>query len=306
MKKILTIICTLLSVSFSHAATGQNAKSSLHPDVENIINVWIESQMDYEQTPFVSASYTREQQTLWSGNYGKAMMGDKQLVTDQAISSICSSSKVFTASAIMKLVDDGKLSLDQKVKDILPRFSIQGDDMDAITVRSLLTHTSGVPGDTEHSYWSGPNHDFPSEDDFYNSLAHQKMAHRFDTKVEYSNIGFALLGQIIQIVSDKSYEDYIESEIFWPLGMTHSMVELPKDLYGNEHVVGYSAINRDGKRQPANFYQTRAMQPAARISSNGADLAKYAQWHFREKDANTPELMSATFLMQMFKPITQA
>ncbi|MFC3120721.1 serine hydrolase domain-containing protein [Agaribacter flavus] len=301
MKNFLTIICVLSSVSISHAVRAQNAEPSLHPDVKNIINVWIESQMDYEKIPFVSASYTRKQQTLWSGNYGKAAVGHEQPVTDQAISSICSSSKVFTATAIMKLVDEGKLSLDQKVKDLLPRFSIQGDDVDAITVRSLLTHTSGLPRDTKHSYWSGPNHDFPAEDDFYKSLTQQKMAHRFDTKVEYSNIGFALLGQIIQIVSEKSYKDYMESEIFEPLGMTHSVVELPKNQYGNEHVIGYSAINRDGKRQPANFYQTRAMQPAAGISSNGADLAKYAKWHFREIDASTPELMSSSSLMQMYQ-----
>lgn len=161
--------------------TWASESDSLDPDVKNIIDVWLEAQLDYEKVPYLSASYTKDQVVMWHGAYGHIDQEQTIVATEKTMASICSTTKVFTATAVMKLVDQGKLNLDDKLSDILPTFSIQGKSTADITVRTLLTHTSGLPRDTEHAYWSGPSHDFPTKDDFYQSVAQQTRQEGIDT-----------------------------------------------------------------------------------------------------------------------------
>lgn len=298
MKKILLA----LTLSMAAIPAVSSETTPLNPDAKRLIDVWIESQMDYQQIPYISGSYVKDQKILWSGAYGSTDWPATQAADENTIASICSTSKVFTATAIMKLVDQGKLSLDQKVFDLLPQLALKQtfNESEDITVGSLLNHTSGVPRDTNHSYWSGPDHNFPTENEFYKSLNQQQTDNPVGKIENYSNVGYALLGQIITGVSGKSYKDYIETEIFKPLAMNDSVVEMQKTQYGKKHAIGYTAINRDGKRQQANFYLANAMQPAMGISSNAADLAKFAMWQFREVEGENTELMLSTTLTQMY------
>ena len=202
----------------------------------------------------------------------------------------------------MKLVDEGKISLNDKVKDILPRYTVtqKFPESEPITVRSLLSHTSGLPTNTEHGYWSGPDHAFPTKEDMLGSLATLETIFPVGTGMKYSNVGYSLLGMIIEEVSGVTYKEYIEENIFQPLQMSDSFVEMQASLYGKKHAVGYTAINRNGKRKAANFYQTKAMQPAAGISTSVLDLAKFAMWQFRLADSLETEIMSPLSLKSMY------
>lgn len=84
--------------------------------------------------------------------------------------------------------------------------------------------------------------------------------------------------------------------------MEHSVVEMQPELYGKTLAKGYTALNRNGQRKSANFYQTKVMQPAAGISSNIGDLAKFVKWQFRLTSAKEKELLSADTLISMYKP----
>jgi len=301
MKKLNLIILTILFVN-SFVVYGLEKKSK-YEDVSKVIDVWIESEKDYQDIPFISGVVVKDQKVLWSGAFGQAKIGLAVLGNENTSSSICSTTKVFTATAIMKLIDEGKINLDDKVKDILPKFTVieklpAGGD---VTIRSLLNHTSGLPRDTNHGYWGAPDHAFPTEDELFESLAIQETERRVGSDMSYSNIGYALLGLIIEKISGASYKNYVESNIFKPLQMSNSVVELPSSLYGKEHAIGYSAINRDGKRKPANFYQTNAMQSAAGISSTALDLAKFAMWQFRLADSSKAEIIQPTSLKSMYK-----
>lgn len=277
-------------------------KASLHKDVTNLIDVWLNAQLEYEDIPYMSASYVAGNQVMWHGNYGVIDMKSGELANEHTISSICSTTKVFTATAIMKLVDEGKIGLDQTVSQILPNIKLnhQHNANGGITVRSLLTHTSGLPRDTEHAYWSGPIHAFPNKSQLKDSLATQPSIHNVNEQVEYSNVGMALLGLIIEKVSKKSYKDYVESELFQPLGMTDSVVEMSESNYGNEHALGYTAKLRNGKRELASFYKTRSMQAAAGISSNAKDLAKFALWQLNPE--SNKKLLRVNAIERMFEP----
>ncbi|MCJ8319162.1 MAG: beta-lactamase family protein [Colwellia sp.] len=300
MKIYNFILSTFLCLNAA-IAYGQENKTK-YEDVSTLIDVWLKAQKDYEDIPFISGVVVKDQKTLWSGAFGNAHYEDSATSNENTMSSICSTSKIFTATAIMKLVDEGKINLDDKVKDILPKYAVNQKfpEGGSVTIRSLLAHTSGLSRDS-HPYWSGPEHYFPTEEELYEVLSTLETAHPVGSDITYSNIGSALLGLIVEEVTGESYKDYIESNIFQPLKMSNSVVEMQSSLYGNKHAIGYTSTNRNGKRKVANFYQTKAMQPAAGISTTAVDLAKFAMWQFRLVDASKAELMKPSTLKSMYK-----
>jgi len=293
----------LLFLGLNSANVYSQAKDDKYKDLTKLIDVWLEYEKDYKNIPFMSGIIVDNQEIVWNGTFGHADVENEVVANENTLSSVCSISKVFTATAIIKLVDEGKLNLDDKVRDILPKFSViqkypEGGD---ITIGSLLDHSSGLPRDTNHGYWAAPRHPFPTEDSFYESLALQETERAMGEESSYSNVGSALLGLIIEEITGLSYKRYMEDRIFKPLNMTNSVVEMQASLYGNRHAIGYSAPTRYGNRVRANFYQVKSMAPAMGVSTTSLDLAKFAMWQFRLADSNKVELMSSDALKSMYK-----
>ena len=113
------IASCFLTVFSGHSA-AIDSQNHLHPDAKKVIDVWLTSQLDYQQIPFLSISYAKGQSLVFNESYGHIEQSRITPVNNQTIASICSISKVFTATAIMKLVDQGKLNLQDKLTDLLP------------------------------------------------------------------------------------------------------------------------------------------------------------------------------------------
>ena len=300
-KGLTYVFLATLCIPQAIAKTTNNKEK--YQDAVKLMDVWIDAQKDYEDIPAIMGAVVQDQNIIWSGAYGLISQQDNTPVNLDTMASICSVSKVFTATAVMKLVDEGRLSLDDDITELLPDYKVKQAfaESSPITVSSLLTHSSGVPRDTDHGYWGGPEFPFPDKQELYGSLSNAQTIHPVGAGVAYSNVGFALLGQIIEQTSGVTYKQYMEESVFTPLGMSNTQVELPIDLIGSKHAVGYSATNRDGKRKQANIYQGRAMQPAMGISSTISDMAKFAMWQFRQVDAADKELMSSSSLKSMYQ-----
>jgi CubicO group peptidase (beta-lactamase class C family) len=157
---------------------------------------------------------------------------------------LASVTKQFTAMAMLLLIHDGKLRYDERLTDIFPEFPAYGK---AITVRSLLTHTSGLPDYEElmekKEKAKGPiwSVDHQIQDAEVLALLEQESAGKFapGTNWAYSNSGYVVLGLIITKVSGKPYRDFLRQRILSPAGMTHSIVyqkgvnEVPDRAYGH-------------------------------------------------------------------------
>ncbi len=136
---------------------------------------------------------------------------------------LASVTKPVTTAAIMKLVEAGKLRLDDPVEKYIPEFQTQKDKEGrhaAITIRQLLTHTAGLPGDPPtrkdvfDPQWRGK-----SVAETVGPIARATLEFTPGTKVQYSNAGFYVLGRIIEIASGRPYADYVKEKILDPLGM---------------------------------------------------------------------------------------
>ena len=299
MKKYTLLALLFITITLVHSQD----KSYDYKDASELINIWLDAQIDYEDIPSILGVVVKDQDIIWSGAFGKSNIEQNIEADTNTVCNIGSVSKVFTATAIMKLVSDGKLNLDDNIKDLLPNYTLKQTFPDSgyVTIKSLLTHSSGVPRDTKHSYWSGPDHPFPSKKELLDNLDELETDFQVGSNVQYSNLGYALLGQVIEEVSGMSYKEFIETKIFQPLAMTNSVVEMQQSDYGNKHAIGYTATNRDRKRKKANFFQTRAMQPAAGISSTVSDLAKFVSWQFRLMNNSKTELLKPELLKSMYE-----
>ena len=165
---------------------------------------------------------------VYTGNYGYTDIDKKIPVTSSSLFRIASMSKSFTAMAILKLRDEGKLNLDDPAWHYIPELkNLKYPTADAppITIRHLLTHGAGFPEDNP---W-GDRQLADTDKELIEFLNKQvSFSNPPDIAYEYSNLGFALLGKIVTKVSGKRFQDYIRENIWKPLGMKTSEWE-----YGN-------------------------------------------------------------------------
>lgn len=289
------ILSFLLSCVYS-----QESKKN-YTDAFRLIEVWLDAQKDFDRLPGLSAAVIDNQKVLWSGAVGLANIEEGVETESKTICSICSISKLFTSVSIMKLYEEGKLRLDDKVSDLLPAYDLeqQYPESGPITIRSLLTHSSGLPREAAYPYWTGPDFPFPDKEQIDSKLNEQKTLYPASTYFQYSNLGLTLLGEIVEEISGMPYEEYVQQNILDPLGLSDTRTELPENLYGSDLAIGYSAMTRVGKREKVNFFQAKGITPAAGFSSTVEDLGKFASWQFRLRDTNVAEIIKLSTLKYM-------
>lgn len=304
MKIFATItICILVLWGGAWPLAAAEQEKVDYSEAIRMMDVWLEAQRDYDRLPGISVAVVKDQEVIWSKGYGLADLENKTRTTPETIHSICSISKLFTAIAIMQLRDAGKLRLEDRVGDVLPWFNLkqQYPDSGPITIRSLLTHSSGLPRESAHPYWTGPDFPFPTSNQVKAKLGTQKTLYPASQYFQYSNLGLSLLGEIVAQVSGKPFEEYVRENILTPLRLASTRPQLPQKLWGGKLATGYSALTRKGSRNKVAFFQARGISPAAGFSSTVLDLARFASWQFRLLAKGGKEILKAATLREMHR-----
>ena len=293
LSKLLTSSAVLLSAALLSTPAAANKN-----EVTNLINIWLDHQKDAQNIPAIMAAIVKDDEVYWSGGFGYANLTTRIKANTNTLTNICSNSKVLTAVGIMTLVEKGKLTLETDIQEFLPEYSFTHKFADAgpITIRSLLSHTSGLPRDTHHGYWGAPDFNFPDKEELIKSLSIVSTKTPVGEAIAYSNIGMALLGAAIEKASGLSYKDYMETHVYGVLDMDSSVVEMQKNTYGKQHALGYSAEDRNRNRVPAGFFRTKTMQPVAGTSTTINDWSKFAMWQLAD---DNHKLMSPELKKQM-------
>jgi CubicO group peptidase (beta-lactamase class C family) len=306
MKKAIfssNVFLLVLVLLCSSPAVSEEKTKPDYSEATRVIDTWLEAQRDYDHLPGMSAAIVIDQEILFEKGYGMADIEKEVPSSPGTIYSICSISKLFTSVAIMQLRDAGKLRLEDLVSDHLPWFNLeqQYPDTGPITIRSLLTHSSGLPREADYPYWSGPDFPFPSSKQVKDKLGTQKTLYPPSTYFQYSNLGLALLGDIVAEISGIPYEQYVEENILKPLRLADTRTEPPESLWGEKFATGYSALKRDGTRDMLPLFQAKGMTPAAGFSSTVEDLARFASWQFRLLEKGGEEILKASTLREMHR-----
>ena len=170
----------------------------------------------------ISLAFIDGERLVWAEAFGYADKGSKIPSTLDTMYSICSMSKMVAAIAVMKLADQKRVSLDAPLTDYIKSFSMLSPEYRQITVRMLLNHSSGFPGADYRNAASSSPLTFSYSAQVLETLQAQRLKHAPGYLSVYCNEGFTLIDQLVPAVTGKSYTQFVQDEIFTPLGMAHS------------------------------------------------------------------------------------
>jgi CubicO group peptidase (beta-lactamase class C family) len=215
-----------------------------------------------------TASIMVDGRVVYSEGFGMADREKGLPVTRTTLFNIGSISKVHVATAIMLLVDDGKVSLDRPVTDYLPEFKMADPRYRKITVRMLLNHTSGLPG-TEGANSFGFRYEDGVKRETLATLAHEHLKHEPGGRAVYCNDGFTLAEMIVERVSGMSYLKFLEKRLFKPLGLKNTGIGVG-EIRGRQAAWYYDP--KTGKRHPL---ETLSVLGAGGLSSTAEELCRF-------------------------------
>jgi CubicO group peptidase (beta-lactamase class C family) len=294
-----------LWVALAAAAPSGAPPSKLaeQPDVAAaiaVLDAWVDATRAAKEEPGLSLAIVRDQDVVWAKGYGFADVARKQAATPETLYRIASVSKVFTATAVMQLRDAGALGLDDPVEKHLAWFHVRSSGADAspITIRQLITHTSGMPRELPLPYWNDLA--FPSREDMIRLLGTQAAVFPPETEWKYSNLALAVAGEVVAAAAREPYEDYVRRHILDPLGMGATRVHPSRATPGL--AVGYRRRVPGEAREAEDFIDTRALTPAASFASNVLDLARLVSLQFRDAPAGSSRILKAATLREMQRP----
>jgi CubicO group peptidase (beta-lactamase class C family) len=238
-------------------------------DFETFLDALIPSQLRNRNIAGAVISVVKDGQMLFQKGYGYADVEEKKpVLPDQTLFRPGSISKLFTATAVMQLVEQGKLDLDHDVNDYLD-FPIPKTYAEPVTLRQLLTHTAGFEETLKNLFVAHESDMKPLRA----YLVNEMPARIFPPgKIpSYSNYGFTLAGYIVQRVSGEKFERYIENHILKPLGMNHSTFDqpLPPQL-APQMSKGYLSASK----KPRDFEFVQAA-PAGALTTTAADMTRF-------------------------------
>jgi D-alanyl-D-alanine carboxypeptidase len=238
--------------------------------------------MAAQGVPGVAVGIVRDQELAWSGGFGYADVASARPMTDGTLFGVASITKTFTATAIMQLRDEGKLSLEDPVVRHLPEFRAVRSRFCApqdVTVRMLMTHLSGLVGESPTGHWSSLQ--FPTMDEVIATLGRVELVIEPLSAFKYCNLAFALLGEIVARASGRPYIDYVASEILEPLGMADSGFTIESASPRVRSATGHHSARYGDVAEVSPDPPTNGYAAAAGLRSSVADLAKWISLQFR-------------------------
>jgi CubicO group peptidase (beta-lactamase class C family) len=309
--RVIALSLVLAASTTGSASTVAGAAAPVTPEAVardprvvqalRLLEAWADTETVAKRLPGVSMAVVHDQQLLWSRGFGYAHLESKVAAGADTMYSICSISKLFTSVAVMQQRDAGKLNLDDPVAKHLPWFRIQGaqDGSPPVTVRGILTHSSGLPRESEFPYWTGPAYAFPSRDKMIERVGEQQMLYRSNLNYQYSNLGLSLAGEIAAATSGVPFAEYVRTRILDPIGLKDTETEHLDKHRGGRLATGYTAPRRDGSRERVPPYQVRGIAPAAGFTSTVEDLGRFASWQFRVLDGDGDAVLDSDTLREM-------
>lgn len=295
----LSYLLVILLCSAAAAPPASSQTVATAPEVEAQIELfsnWLEGQIEIRGLPGIVVGVVSGDDLVWARGFGHADVEANRVMATNTRFRMASHSKLFTATAIMQLREEGKLRLDDPVVEYLPWFTYQSasDDDPPITIEHLLTHSSGLPREAS-SHWT--DFDFPSAEEVRALMPDRVAPFSPEVRWKYSNLAYSIAGLVIEEVSGLSWAEYLQQHIFDPLGMTASSVDLPDPMMAT----GYGRRMPDGSRQVFPFVDARGMGAATGLTSTVEDMARFVSAQFRDGPRGGDHLLSTASLREMHR-----
>lgn len=250
----------------------------------------------------MAVAYVRDGETVLAKGYGVLEAGKKNAVNEDTLFEVGSLTKAFTAAALAILVDEGRIGWDDPVIKYLPEFIMHDPWVTReFTIRDALTHRSGLgPGAGDLLFWPDNK---SSVQDIIRALRHLKPVSGFRSEFAYDNLMYVVAGHIVEVVSGKSWEEFVETRLLKPIGMkgcraTHERIK------GTRNIALPHARTGD-KVAATNFDPVSPVRMAGGIMCNVSGLAEWAKVLLNDgKTASGDTILASSTVREMWSPVT--
>ncbi|MEO4039371.1 serine hydrolase [Micrococcaceae bacterium Sec6.3] len=244
-------------------------------EIAPYLSRWIATQVETRQVPGAQVAVRIGDELVLSEAFGVADESSGDPLTTDHLFRVASHSKTFTAVAVLRLVEDGRLRLDDTVADLLPRCA--DTPLAGATVRELLSHTSGAIRDgVDADFWV-LDEDFLDPDALLAVVREHGAAYAPQEHFKYSNIGYGVLGAIIEQVTGRDYAEHVADDVVARLGLTDTHPELTDEL-DRRAAVGHTRAHgtgRDRRRVTIDQATTGALAAATGFVSRAEELSRF-------------------------------
>lgn len=257
----------VMLAGFSSAAAQRStiARDAFRLRADSLIYTYLAE----SHAPSAAFAVIRGNDMLAYGAYGLADVDARRPATANSIYEIGSNTKQFTSAAIMRLVEQGRVRLDDDLSKYVPQFPLHGKK---VTIRELLTHTSGIHSYTSDSAWQKTWNQKLSPDQIINFVAADTFDFEPGTAYRYDNTGYVLLGMVIEKASGQKYAKYLDAQFFKPLGLKETSY-CPSKTSDPAFALGYSKGPTGTVR--AQFLDLSHPFAAGALCSTVGDFAKW-------------------------------
>lgn len=265
-------------------------------DIFSRLIKFTEEEMERHQIPGVAIGVLNGKSRSTIG-LGETSIENPLSVNAETLFQIGSITKTFTCTAIMSLIEEGKLSLDTKIIDVLPNFKLKDDQTTSnCTIEHLLTHTGGWVGDFFIDTGLGED----AMDMFVNRMSELDQVAPLGSYFSYNNSGFGLLGLILEKIHERSYEETISQTILDPLDMNRCYFD-PTDVMVSRFSVGHR-IEQEKLIVAKPWPIPRCGYPEGGLAASVEDLLKYAKFHLSIDSSKSESVLTKETRQLMQEP----
>ncbi|KFX60376.1 serine hydrolase [Clostridium botulinum] len=261
-------------------------------EIKNFMDNYFNEKMKEYSVPGASVVVVKDNKEIFKMGYGYSNLEYKAKVDpDKTNFPACSVSKLFTATAILQLYEEGKLDLDRNIDDYISPYKVINKYEKPVTCRNLLTHSSGIDEESELNVSTTDENLIKSQEYYFNTHP-IKVITEPNTICRYSNIGYTLLGYIVEKVSGISYEEYVKEKILKPLNMNDSTVRLKS----SDMAIGYTYDDGNYTANPLAYQYTSG---SAGIIATAKDMENFIIANLNNGKFNDNNILSSKTLEMM-------
>ncbi len=297
VRKSFVLLSALLIMSCNPPADPDAAQpaTSLLPtataqsELSSRVTAFVDDTMARFAIPGFTVGIVRGGELVYTGAFGVTNVETREPLTPKHLFHMASVSKPFVATAVMQLVERGQMDLDATVTTYLPYFELADEKAREITVRQMLTHTSGMPDVMDYE-WDKPQVDAAAAERYVRSLTEEKLIAAPGEIFRYSNMAFDTLGDVIAKVSGRSFDAYMKENILDPLGMKESTFQYPEtreDLRTHGHVWKLRPV------LSGVYPYNRRHAPSSTLNSNVVEMANWALANLRRGELAGTRILQA-------------
>ncbi|MGH9238948.1 MAG: serine hydrolase domain-containing protein [Vicinamibacterales bacterium] len=269
-------------------------------DLAARIDRYLDSEVNKRGIPGLTAAVVRDGKVIYTGAHGVPKLGAGDRLTPRHVFHFASVSKPFVATAIMQLVERGRLNLQDPVAKVLPYFTLADERSRAITIRQILTHTSGMP-DVEDYEWNKPQFDDGAAERYVRAMASERLVWAPGSRWAYSNMAFDAMAAVIAKVSGLNFERYVRANILEPLGMKSSSFihpEIDPAIRTTGHV--------DSPARVSNVYPyNRRHAPSSTLNSNVVDMTRWMLANLNRGQLDGQRILRAATYEALWEPTVE-